>query len=31
MTLADFAPTMPIAREYRQVTEQILTFREDQP
>src|SRR6266498_4188141 len=31
MTLADFAPTIPIAREYRHVTEQILTFLEDQP
>jgi chromosome partitioning protein len=31
MTLADFAPTLPIAREYRHVTEQTLTFLEDQP
>jgi chromosome partitioning protein len=30
MTLADFAPTSAIAQEYRRVTEQILTFLEDQ-
>jgi chromosome partitioning protein len=31
MTLADFAPLVPIAQEYRRVTEQILTFLEGQP
>jgi chromosome partitioning protein len=31
MTLADFAPSTPIARAYRRVTEQILTFLEDLP
>src|SRR5262249_11973802 len=31
MTLADFAPTAPVTQEYRRVTEQILTFLEDQP
>jgi chromosome partitioning protein len=30
MTLADFASTSPIAREYHRVTEQILSFLEDQ-
>ena len=30
MTLADFAPTAPIAQEYRQVTQQILAFLEEQ-
>jgi chromosome partitioning protein len=30
MTLADFAPTSPIAQDYRLVTQQILAFLEDQ-
>jgi chromosome partitioning protein len=30
MTLADFAPTAPIAREYRHAAEQILAFLEEQ-
>ena len=28
MTLADFAPTAPIAQEYRRTAEQILKFLE---
>ena len=28
-TLAEFAPTSPIAQEYRRVAEQILTFLEE--
>jgi cellulose biosynthesis protein BcsQ len=30
MALADFAPTAPIAQEYRRTAEQLLTFLEDQ-
>ena len=30
MTLADFAPTAPIAQEYRRTAEQLLAFLEDQ-